>query len=146
MEFCSTERMQNAVLLKMSNTMITEDICLLCCICSSFSVTAPRFSLRTTPLFFLNPADSTISTRDRHLTYAWPIKTFHPSCHSDWFTDTYVSQDRPMRFNAKTSAQTTGKEVPLGFPGGTVVKNPPANAGDTGSSPGPGRSHTPWSN
>ena len=33
-----------------------------------------------------------------------------------------------------------------GFPGGTVVKNPPANAGDTGSSPGPGRSHMPWSN
>ena len=28
-----------------------------------------------------------------------------------------------------------------GFPGGTVVKNPPANAGNTGSSPGPGRSH-----
>ena len=27
-----------------------------------------------------------------------------------------------------------------GFPGGTVVKNPLANAGDTGSSPGPGRS------
>ena len=25
------------------------------------------------------------------------------------------------------------------FPGGTVVKNPPANAGDTGSSPGPGK-------
>ena len=32
------------------------------------------------------------------------------------------------------------------FPGGTVVKNPPANAGDTGSSPGLGRSHMPWSN
>ena len=32
------------------------------------------------------------------------------------------------------------------FPGGTVVKNPPANAGDTGSSPGPGRSHMPRSN
>ena len=32
------------------------------------------------------------------------------------------------------------------FPGGTVVKNPPANAGDMGSSPGPGRSHMPWSN
>ena len=27
------------------------------------------------------------------------------------------------------------------FPGGTVVKNPPANAGNTGSIPGPGRSH-----
>ena len=30
-----------------------------------------------------------------------------------------------------------------GFPGGTVVKNPPATAGDMGSSPGPGRSHMP---
>ena len=33
-----------------------------------------------------------------------------------------------------------------GFPGGTVVKNLPANAGETGLSPGPGRSHMPWSN
>ena len=33
-----------------------------------------------------------------------------------------------------------------GFPGGAVVKNLPANAGDTGSSPGPGRSHMPPSN
>ena len=32
-----------------------------------------------------------------------------------------------------------------GFPGGAVVRNLPANAGDTGSSPGPGRSHMPWS-
>ena len=32
------------------------------------------------------------------------------------------------------------------FPGGAVVKNPPANAGDTGSSPGLGRSHMLWSN
>ena len=32
------------------------------------------------------------------------------------------------------------------FPGGAVVKNPPANAGDTGSIPGPGRSHMPRSN
>ena len=31
------------------------------------------------------------------------------------------------------------------FPDGPVVKNPPANAGDTGSSPGPGRSHMPRS-
>ena len=33
-----------------------------------------------------------------------------------------------------------------GFPGGAVVKNPPANAGDTGLSLGPGRSHMPRSN
>ena len=32
------------------------------------------------------------------------------------------------------------------FPGGTVVKKPPVNAGDTGSSSGPGRSHMPQSN
>ena len=29
----------------------------------------------------------------------------------------------------------------MGFPGGSVVKNPPANAGDVGSIPGLGRSH-----
>ena len=29
------------------------------------------------------------------------------------------------------------------FPHGAVVKNMPANTGDTGSSPGPGRSHVP---
>ena len=33
-----------------------------------------------------------------------------------------------------------------GFPGGAVLKNPPAKAGDTGSIPGLGRSHMPWSN
>ena len=33
-----------------------------------------------------------------------------------------------------------------GFPGGAVVKNPPANAGDKGSSPGLGQSHMPRSN
>ena len=33
-----------------------------------------------------------------------------------------------------------------GFPGGAVVENLPANAGDTGSSPGVGRSHMPRSN
>ena len=37
------------------------------------------------------------------------------------------------------------KELIQGFPGGTVVGNPPANAGDTGSSPGPRRSHIPQS-
>ena len=43
-----------------------------------------------------------------------------------------------------TSAQI--RILPSNFPGGAVVKNPPANAGDTGLSPGPGRSHVPQSN
>ena len=34
----------------------------------------------------------------------------------------------------------------LGFPGGSVVESLPANAGDTGSSPGLGRSCVPRSN
>ena len=35
------------------------------------------------------------------------------------------------------------KTARWGFPGGAVVENLPANAGDTGSSPGLGRSHMP---
>ena len=33
-----------------------------------------------------------------------------------------------------------------GLPCGAAVENLPANAGDTGSRPGLGRSHMPWSN
>ena len=32
------------------------------------------------------------------------------------------------------------------FPGDPMVKNPPANAGNTGSIPGPGRFHMPSGN
>ena len=35
------------------------------------------------------------------------------------------------------------KKYIVGFPGGSVVKNPPVNAGGTGSIPGPGRSYMP---
>ena len=38
------------------------------------------------------------------------------------------------------------KTLQKGFPGGAVVESLPANAGDTGSSPGLGRSHMPRSN
>ena len=38
------------------------------------------------------------------------------------------------------------KKQQRGFPGGTVVKNPPANAGDKGSRPGLGSFHMPRSN
>ena len=37
------------------------------------------------------------------------------------------------------------EEAQWGFPGGAVVESLPANAGDAGSSPGPGRSHVPRS-
>ncbi|KAJ8785245.1 hypothetical protein J1605_007464 [Eschrichtius robustus] len=45
-----------------------------------------------------------------------------------------------------SAQEATIKNPHEGFPGGIVVKNPPAKAGDTSSSPGPGRSHMPRSN
>ena len=52
----------------------------------------------------------------------------------------------PHDLNLSTLKKNIKKKKILGFPGGTVVKNPPANAGDMGSTPGPGRSHMPRSN
>ena len=48
-------------------------------------------------------------------------------------------------FSACNSCPHLTKVSCLGFPGGAVVESPPANAGDTGSSPGPGGSHVPRS-
>ena len=50
------------------------------------------------------------------------------------------------KFNQPMNKKVSIKIWSRGFPGGTVVKNPPANEGDTGLSPGPGRSHMPQSN
>ena len=52
-------------------------------------------------------------------------------------------EDQDVEESNKNSKQKTR---PWGFPGGAVVRNPPANAGDTGSCPGPGRFHRPRSN
>ena len=46
----------------------------------------------------------------------------------------------------RSSTQNELETEMLDFPGGPVVKNPPANSGDTGSIPGPGTSHMPQSN
>ena len=43
--------------------------------------------------------------------------------------------------NLSVIVRLKGEKV--NFPGGTVIKNPPADAGDTGLSPGLGRSHMP---
>ena len=54
------------------------------------------------------------------------------------------NMNRPI---TSTEIETVIKNLPTrGFLGGAVVENLPANAGNTGSSPGPGRSHMPWSN
>ena len=44
------------------------------------------------------------------------------------------------------SPRSPNEDARRGFPWGAVVKNLPANAGGTSSTPGPGRSHMPQSN
>ena len=57
--------------------------------------------------------------------------------------DTFTTFNSAWKYNA---SYIFNLKISRDFPGGAVVKNLPANAGDTGSSPGPGRSHMPWSN
>ena len=61
-----------------------------------------------------------------------------------------VSRSRYKELGSQQSILTTStklnKPKKVNNPGGTQDGNPPANAGDTGLIPGPGRSHVPWSN
>ena len=59
---------------------------------------------------------------------------------------TCVATTEDLIIVSSGSQKERSKTARLGFPGGAVVENPPANAGDTGSSPGLGRSHMPQSN
>ena len=85
-----------------------------------------------------------VQTQDKHHLSACsaPALTsghFHYSSLKTTFLWVFL-QSYKMRMFAFKSGATWG------FPGGAVVKNPPANAGDTRSSPGLGRSHMPRSN
>ena len=53
----------------------------------------------------------------------------------------HVRSGKLLQYKIKIKLKNPTK----GFPGGAVVENLPANAGDTGSSPGLGRSHMPQS-
>ena len=59
---------------------------------------------------------------------------------NDIWLPNYLCLKQTKKSNYKSSKNTFG-----GFPGGAVVENLPANARDTGSSPGLGRSHMPRS-
>ena len=58
----------------------------------------------------------------------------------------YVMGQSMRISRVKEQHETSNKNISQGFPGGVVVENLPANAGDTVSSPGLGRSHMPRSN
>ena len=61
-----------------------------------------------------------------------------------------VTNKEPLLLKPESVMQNTRCQIKtrlLGFAGGAVVKDPPANAADAGLSPGPGRrSHMPQSN
>ena len=57
-----------------------------------------------------------------------------------WFFEKINKIDKPLARLVKKKRERRD------FSGGAVVKNPAANSGDMGSSPGPGRSHMPQSN
>ena len=57
-----------------------------------------------------------------------------------------TSQINNLSLHLKQLEKEELKNNPRGFPGGAVVENLPANAGDMGSGPGLGRSHMPRSN
>ena len=62
---------------------------------------------------------------------------------SESFVETHKGQREPTADFPSLSSMS--KLHFRGFPGGAVVENLPANAGDTGSSPGLGGSHVPRS-
>ena len=53
---------------------------------------------------------------------------------------------KPLSYEIPNAAMSGLNLSVVGFPGGAVVENPPVNAGDTGSIPGPGGSHMSCSN
>ena len=78
------------------------------------------------------------------------------SSHKMWSTGEgngkplqYSCLENPMRSIKRQKKQDScqpAKYKGVGFPGGSGVKNPPANAEDMGLIPNPRRSHMPWSN
>ena len=68
-----------------------------------------------------------------------PVSSYNRDCVSN-NNSSYILLDERVLVLLKLRPQ----EVQGGFPGSSVVENPPANAGNTGSILGLGRSHMLW--
>ena len=70
------------------------------------------------------------------------------SLFNKWYWENWISTCKGMKLDLYLTPyiKTKSKWIKGDFPGGTVVKNLPFNAGDTGSIPGLGRSHMLQSN
>ena len=76
------------------------------------------------------------------------IELESPALAGRFFTTEPPGKPKKQHFKTKTCKAIENKQIQekiWGFPDGSVVKNLPANAGDMGSIPGPGRSHMPQS-
>ena len=114
-----------------------------CLISLAFSSIAGKSfspSLALVPLAVLEAWRTDLSRKSRHLNFI----TFHKFCLNK-------CKPKPGFCNKKyfyrnQTRLTAIRKAEEGFPGGAVVEGLPANAGDTGSSPGLGGSRMPWSN
>ena len=83
-------------------------------------------------------------------------ETWHAAVHGVTKSQTQVATEQQQNYSRNMCAlgptllsfikKLLFKISLSGFPDGPVFKNPPANAGDMDSIPGPGGSHTPRSN
>ena len=104
-------------------------------------------SLFTSPDSLLPSLPPSFYCRSYTATFAWTITT--PTTHFLYYLKPDISSSPGLDFFKHSLPPPLSLKDKMGlkdFPGGTGVGNPPANAGDMGSSPGPGRSHMPQSN
>ena len=98
------------------------------------------FHPKTTEYTFFSSAHGTFSKIDHILGHKSSLGKFKKiEVVSSIFSD-----HNAMRLDINYRKKSV-KNTNTGFPGGAVVKNLPANSGNTGLSPGLGRSHMPRS-
>ena len=69
-----------------------------------------------------------------------------PSMGSQRVGHDCMTEQQQQHIAQKTIRTISIKMDKEDFPGGAMDKTLPASAGDMGLTPGPGRSHMPWSN